>query len=72
MISAVIFERLNTTIEQIVQHLDNDVREIFSTMVGIEISPSRSIDTETRFKNSVTAMVGFAGSYNGMIGINTP
>jgi chemotaxis protein CheX len=41
-------------------------------MVGLEVSPSETVVTETRFKNSVTAMVGFVGSYNGMISINTP
>jgi chemotaxis protein CheX len=72
MINAEILGQLNTTEEQLSKLLDGDVREIFSTMVGLEVSPSETVVTETRFKNSVTAMVGFVGSYNGMISINTP
>ena len=72
MIGAEILGQLNTTEEQLIEHLDGDVREIFSTMVGAEVSQSRTMVTVTKFKDCVTAMVGFAGSYNGMISINTP
>ena len=41
-------------------------------MVGVEVSPPQTTVTETRFKHCVTAMVGFAGSYSGMICINAP
>ncbi|MFA7403556.1 MAG: chemotaxis protein CheX [Pelobacteraceae bacterium] len=71
MISVEILGQLNITEEQLSILLDEDVREIFSTMVGSEISPSETVATETRFKECVTAMVGFVGSYNGMISINT-
>ena len=72
MISAALIQQLNTTGEELIEHLDGDVREIFSTMVGVEVAPSQTATTVTRFKDCVTAMVGFAGSYNGMISINTP
>jgi chemotaxis protein CheX len=72
MLSAEMLGQLNTTEDQLIKHLDGDVREIFSTMVGTEISPSKIATAETIFNDSVTAMVGFAGSYNGMISINTP
>jgi chemotaxis protein CheX len=72
MVSAEILRQLNTTEEKMIEHLDGDVREIFSTMVGAEISPSRTTVTATKFMESVSAMVGFAGSYNGMISINSP
>jgi chemotaxis protein CheX len=72
MISEEILQQLNTTAEQLVAHLEGDVREIFSTMIGVELSASRTADTITQFKESVTAMVGFAGTYNGMISVNTP
>jgi chemotaxis protein CheX len=72
MIRADILEQLNTNEEQLIGHLDRDVQEIFSTMVGAEISPSQPAVTERKFKECVTAMVGFAGSYNGMKSINTP
>ena len=72
MISAEILEQLNTTEEKLIEHLDGDVREIFSTMVGADVSPSQTAVTAKRFKDCVTAMVGLAGIYNGMISINTP
>lgn len=72
MINAEILGQLNTTEEQLVGHLDGDVREIFSTMVGVEVSAAQTTDTATKFVDCVTAMVGFAGSYNGMVSINTP
>ena len=72
MINAEILGQLNTTEEQLIGHLDGDVREIFTTMVGAEVSASETTVTTTKFVDCVTAMVGFAGSYNGMVSINTP
>jgi chemotaxis protein CheX len=72
MINAEILGRLKTTEEQLIKHLDKDVREIFSTMVGVEVSSSQIVATSTKFKDCVTAMVGFAGSFSGLISINTP
>ncbi|HXE97233.1 MAG TPA: chemotaxis protein CheX [Dongiaceae bacterium] len=72
MVSAEILRLLKTTEEKLIERLDGDVREIFSTMVGAEVSPSRTTVTVTKFMESVSAMVGFAGSYNGMISINSP
>lgn len=72
MVRAEILEQLNTTEEQLIKHLDADVREIFSTMVGAEVSAAQTTITVKNFTDSVTAMVGFAGSYNGMISINAP
>ena len=71
MISAAIIEQLNTTGEQLIDQLDVDVREIFSMMLGVEITPAQTAATVTHFKNSVTAMVAFAGSYQGMVSVNT-
>lgn len=72
MISAEILKQLNTSEEQLIEHMDADVREIFTTMIGADVSPSRTTVAVTKFKDSVSAMVGFAGSYNGMISINAP
>src|ERR1039457_1315705 len=70
MISAEILKRLNTTEDQLINHLDEDVREIFSSMIGVDVAQSQITVMETKFKDSITAMVGFAGSYNGTISIN--
>lgn len=72
MISSEILQQLNTTEEQLIRHLDNDVREIFVTMVGTEISSSETTVSMSKFTDSVSAMVGFAGNYNGMISLNAP
>jgi chemotaxis protein CheX len=72
MINTSILEQLNTTGEELIALLDGDVREIFSTMVGMQISPGQLAETVAKFTDCVTAMIGFAGSYNGMISINTP
>lgn len=70
MISAAMLELLNTTQDKLVEYLDGDVREIFSTMVGVELPSSTPVETETKFTDCVTAMVGLAGSYNGMIAVH--
>jgi chemotaxis protein CheX len=66
-----ILELLNATEDEVVKQLDKDVREIFSTMVGAEISEvSTRVDAATTFSDSVTAMVGLAGVFNGMINLH--
>ncbi|MCM0082562.1 chemotaxis protein CheX [Geomonas sp. Red32] len=72
MVDAKILELLNTTEEKLVENLHKDVAEIFTTMIGVEITSSEVAETATQFKESVSAMVGFAGGYNGMISLNTP
>jgi chemotaxis protein CheX len=72
MISSELLVLLNTTEEQLTEHLSSVVREIFSIMVGADIVYVQTTATEVIFNDSVTAMVGFAGSYNGMICIQTP
>ncbi|MEI6209207.1 MAG: chemotaxis protein CheX [Desulfuromonadales bacterium] len=71
MINPDILVQLNSTEEQLIKLLDADVREIFTTMVGINISPCQTAEVQTKFTDSVSALVGFAGCYNGMIGLNT-
>jgi chemotaxis protein CheX len=72
MISNEILAQLNTDGDELVRLLDADVHQIFSTMLGIELSPSRRAETVSKFRDCVTAMVGFAGSYTGMVSINAP
>jgi len=70
MIKPEILVQLKTTEEELIKLLDADVQEIFSTMIGTEISPSQTTQTETKFKGNVSALIGFAGCYNGMISLN--
>ena len=72
MLSIKMMEFLNSSEGEIVSRLDEDVREIFSTMVpGDPVELVSETETSTHFKASLSAMVGFAGSYSGMISINT-
>jgi len=54
--------------------LTTDVRNIFSTMVGIhDLLPLPVMsDLVTHFENSVTAMVGLAGAYSGVVCLHAP
>jgi chemotaxis protein CheX len=72
-LSQSIMGQFNISEHELLQLLDVDVSEIFSTMVGMEVSPtSTPIDSVSKFKDCVTAMVGLAGGYNGLISISTP
>jgi chemotaxis protein CheX len=71
MLGGQILTHLGTSEQELIKILDKDVREIFSTMLGGEVALVDMADTATHFTSSVSAMVGFAGSYNGMISINT-
>ncbi len=73
MLSQLIMEQLKISEDELMMQLDKDAREIFSTMVGSEISPIyHKIETVTKFNDCLTAMVGLAGVYNGLISISTP
>jgi chemotaxis protein CheX len=72
MICAEMIRQLNTSEDMVVQYLDMAVREVISTMVGIDLSPSRVVATLTRFEHSATAMVGYAGIYSGLVSISFP
>ena len=60
--------------DELAKRLTDDVREVFSTMVGMGdlLHPPKQIDTMTQFESCVTAMVGLAGSYNGMVCLHAP
>ena len=66
-----ILEQLKATEDEVVKQLEKDVLDIFSTMVGAEVSDiSTRVATTTSFTDSVTAMVGLAGVFNGMINLH--
>lgn len=69
-----IIEPLGLTVLGMVERLTSDVQEVFSTMVGMEnvMQAPTQIDPVTSFENSVTAMVGLAGSYNSIVSLHAP
>jgi chemotaxis protein CheX len=64
----------NISEEDLTKFLISDIKEVFSTMVGMEdILPiPTQIEPMTRFEDCLTSMVGLAGSYSGLVSIHTP
>jgi chemotaxis protein CheX len=68
-----ILTQLDTTESQLLSLLNGDVVEIFSTMVGMEISLCSTLSAaDSRFKNCVSAMICLSGRYNGVVSIHAP
>ncbi|MDD2540121.1 MAG: chemotaxis protein CheX [Desulfuromonadaceae bacterium] len=61
------------TEEQVAGYVINATKEVFSTMVMMEVVDSFPLkEPVSRFKCSITGMVGFAGTYSGVISIHCP
>ena len=65
---------INTTEEQPIKSLIKDVQDVFINMVGVEdlMHLPAQIDVTTHFKECLTAMVGLAGTYNGLVCVHLP
>jgi chemotaxis protein CheX len=65
---------INMTEEQLVKGLIKDVQDVFINMVGVEdlMHLPIQIDVTTHFKECLTAMVGLAGTYNGLVSVHLP
>ena len=65
---------MRTTEDELIVKLVADVRDVFINMVGVEelnyLSPE--IDVTTHFEECLTAMVGLAGTYNGLVSVHLP
>lgn len=68
-----VIEQLGVAEADLVQLVIKDVGEIFSTMVGVDgiNHLPQEVPAVTQFRNSVTAMVGLAGSCNGVVCLHT-
>ncbi len=60
--------------DELATYLTSDIREIFSTMVEMEdvLHLPLQIDPMTHFENCVTAMVGLAGTFSGLVSLHSP
>lgn len=59
--------------EELAKYVIEATREVFSTMVMMEPTDDYPIrEPITRFRCSITGMVGFAGTYSGVISIHCP
>jgi chemotaxis protein CheX len=65
---------INMTEDQLVKSLIKDVQDVFINMVGVEdmMHLPIQIDVTTHFKGCLTAMVGLAGTYNGLVSVHIP
>lgn len=65
---------LQTSEDELLKQLTRDVEEVFCTMVGMEdlLHLPVQVAPETHFKDCITAMVGFAGMYNGLVSLHAP
>jgi chemotaxis protein CheX len=63
-----VLTQLKTTEPELLSLLASDVTEIFSTMVGMELSPCATLAAaDSRFDGCVSAMICLSGSYNGVV-----
>ncbi|MSN25425.1 MAG: chemotaxis protein CheX [Geobacter sp.] len=61
------------TEEQLAGYVISATQEVFSTMIMMDIVDEFPLkEPVSRFKCSITGMVGFAGSYSGVISIHCP
>ncbi|HEX9006641.1 MAG TPA: chemotaxis protein CheX [Bacteroidota bacterium] len=72
MLSDATCEWLGIDREELNKLICGDVREIFETMVNVgDIEPVEMVGPlDTHFKDCVTAMVGFAGFFNGVVSVH--
>ena len=69
-----LLKTLNTNESLLSQQLMRDVKEIFGSMVGLEdlLHLPIQIDPVTNFKDCISALVGLAGTYNGLVSLHMP
>jgi chemotaxis protein CheX len=61
------------TEEQLAKYIIDATQEVFSTMIMMDASGDYPLrEPVNRFKCSITGMVGFAGTYSGVISIHCP
>lgn len=65
---------IHMTEDDLIKSLIKDVQDVFINMVGVEdlMHLPIQIDVTTHFKECLTAMVGLAGTYNGLVSVHIP
>ena len=71
---ALMYDQLGTTEEVLVKLFYGDVQDVFTTMVGVEdlLHLPLQVDPRNHFSDCTTAMVGFAGLFNGLVSLHVP
>lgn len=68
-----ISESTSLTEEQLASYVISATQDVFSTMVMMDVVDEFPMkEPVSRFKCSITGMVGFAGTYSGVISIHCP
>ena len=68
-----ITQSTSLTEEQVAGYVIGATKEVFSTMVMMDVIDDFPLkEPVSRFKCSITGMVGFAGTYSGVISIHCP
>ena len=68
-----IAKQAHLTEEILAGHIVAVTNDVFQTMIAIEMAPEYPLkDPVTKFHCSITSMVGFAGTYSGVISIHCP
>ena len=70
-----ICNHLGTNEETLMRDIHSDVKEIFSSMLGIEDIlhvPPAVVDVQTHFTDCITSMVGFVGHFSGLLSVHVP
>jgi chemotaxis protein CheX len=65
---------INMSEDDLIKSLIKDVQDVFVNMVGVEdlMHLPIQVDVTTHFKECLTAMVGLAGTYNGLVSVHLP
>jgi len=69
-----IFEPLGISEEVLINKFHHEIQEIFNTMVGMDdiLNFPLQVEPRTNFDDCVTAIVGFAGIFNGLLSLHVP
>lgn len=72
-LSETILSSANLREEELAGYIINATKEVFSTMVLMELEGNYPVrEPVTRFRCSITGMVGLAGTYTGILSIHCP
>jgi len=71
---ASMYDQIGTTEEVLVKQFYGDVQDVFTTMVGVEdvLHLPLLVDPQSHFNDCITAMVGFAGLFSGLVSLHVP
>ena len=70
--STELLKNLETTGPSLERNLIRDVKKIFNSMIGLDdlLHLPLAVDPASHFTDCISAMVGFAGSYNGLVSLH--